>query len=724
MASSSSLKRKGLSLNSPSSNEGELPAENIELIKRFLINYIYSIFEDDIFKKIADKSTRVDRSVEEFNNSMNLVCDIFQISKETKTSKPSKRSKSTLFETFQSSQNKRFRELFEKLQPSILTTISRISTFTPENIYNETSVYHLYMHGSYDFTSSADMLNVVPDNVILVFNTPINRLGICANTKERELIIEKLQTSGSRHKILSQIGCVDKHIDKSEFDNSTLSSKTFMSRALVLYPGQCYYNIKLGFDKLKDKDKNLGVYIINEKIANNCITLPQIKTDLKTVITTILRSPEHPAKIKYIFVDCCRSLNDEIIKRPKLADQYTKIIHEMYEYEHFMYYFNIAMNSCEQSIESSIPRSLFIKKLSHLNYDDFLIKINQEFHMYDSISLAHRLAQIFKDKTKHFLTLKINTPTKPPIQTTLGNILKLKDNFADDYSPDNIDPYPLVINPHDILNSYYQHFLKYLIINKFIKAEEQTSMKYIINLSDEYKKIYYAKKKIEDFLISPYDEDKLKYLLKELNLTQQPPLTNLMILANYFLYIIKIYKKLKTNITLPPIFVTNQAILQNIYDFLKDIIKSTGEKQQEFNILKLQNYKYIGIAEITKERSLGNNLIFLYYFVNYNLLNLVVNYFYNSPDFMLPEQVTALKKNMRSRGSRSRSSLKKIMTEKVDLREVEDIVNDLAIYPNTDAKASQAGGSSKNHLKLNTKKRKNPAVSRRFGGRRGVNPRI
>jgi hypothetical protein len=692
-----SLKRQH-SLNSSSSNEVELPTDNIELIKRFLLNYIYSIFEDDIIKKIADKSARVDKTIEEFNISMNLVCDIFKIPKETKTSK---RSKLMLLETFQSSLNRHFRKLFDKLQSSILTTISRISTFTPENIYDETSVYYLYMHGNYDFTNLHSLKKTVPDNVILVFNTPINRFGVCTNTKEHKLIIKKLQERKSRHNILSQIGCVDKHIDKSEFNNATLSSKTFMSRAIVLYPGQFYYNIKLGFSKLKNIDEDLGVYEINDDIHNYYSHSSEIITDLKIEIDKILKSPAHKTKIKYIFVDCCRSLNDEIIKNPDLADQYTKISNEMYEYEHFMYYFNIAMNSCGQSIESSIPRSLFIKKLSHLNYYDFLIKINKDFQMHDSISLENRLAQIFKDKAKHFLTLQINTPTTK----TLGDIFNLKEGFVDDYKPGaGTWNNHLVIDDDYILKSYYNDFLRYLIF-KFVKISDNDLMNDIINLLDECNKIYYAKENIKAVLSSPDDEDKLNNLLQELDLAKKPSLTNLMILLKYFLNINKMTVSISRKIVLPKILITNHHILVKIMFFLKHIITSPDRTQQTFNIVELEDYKYIMFDEINKEGLSFNNLIYLYYFVNYNLWNLVVKYFYNNPDFMLPEQVTALKKTMRSRGSRSRSSLKKVMTEKVDLREVEDIVNELAIYPNTDAKASQAGGSSKNHSKLNTKKR-------------------
>lgn len=698
-----SLKR---SRSNPSSyTDVDLPSDNVELIKRFLLYYIYGIFEDNIIKKIADKPERIERTIEEFNNSMNLVCDIFKIPRESNVSKSPKRSKKALLETFQSSLNSRFRELFEKLQPPILKTISQLSKFAPENIYDTASVHYVYMHGGYDLSASADMIQTVPDNVILVFNTPINRLGICTEEEDRNLIIKKLQEPKSRHKILSQIGCVDKHIDKSEFDNATLASKTFMSRALVLYPGQFYYNINLSFNKLKHIDVDFGVYSINETIDNNYSNTNSIKTDLKEEVDKILKSRVHKTEMKFIFVDCCRSLNDEIIKHPDLAEQYAKISNEMYEYEHFMYYFNVAMNSCGVSIESAIPRSLYIKSLSHLDFYSFEFEINKLLKSYPKKIIEAQLHIIFKDIANNFLDLKTKDPTKP----TLGDYFNLKKGFANSYNP-SANPNPLAINNDNILKSYYQDFLKYLMINNFVRKGDQALMQTIINLSDAYKRLYYSKQKIADVLSSPYDDYEVEDLIEELDLAHQPPhLSNLMILVNFFSYIINMALQISRIIQLPQIFITNHTILLNIDNFLRHIIASPNGTQHAFSIAELDNFNYINYDEIKKANLPGNNLIFLYYYINYTLWNLLIEYLHKNSDFLLPEQVTTLKKSMRSKGAKSRSSLKKILTEKVDLRDAEDIVNELAIYPNTDAKASQAGGSSsaikKNRRKLNTKKR-------------------
>jgi hypothetical protein len=687
-----------------------------EKLNTFLIYYVYNIYED---AKNKVKKIDIENMIKTFNESMTRVCDIYMPMPKAKERHISRKSAEKPIIPDQKTLNQRFQELFAFLQPPLLKTLALLATLKPIDIYSDTRLFYVNMHGNYKFTNLHSLKKTVPYNVILVFNTPINRLSVCTNTKENDNIITKLQERESRYNILSQIGCVDKFIDIKEFDSSTLQFKTFMSRALVLYPGQFYYNIDLSYDKNEVYDVTLGVYEINETEIIYHDKDIQIKdTNLETLIEQKILSADK-SKITYIFVDCCRSL-DAMITSVSMSkrDESIKISSQIYEYEHFMYYFNLVMNSCRESVESYIPRSLY-KHMRHEYFEDIIYDINNLLPN-DKNEAKKIVAIMLKVVAKEFYHKKINEIG----DQIIASFFKLpNDSYADDFNEDSITISDNVFE--DCLNAFY----KYILLNKFIKDDlTRQCLTLIINFIDNINGIIYMYNfaYLFGYALYPsypsYNDNLISFRLNlvssefyEESIAQG--LNNLEMVIKWFEIPLKNYDDFMELIstqkdsgfikrfTLPPIFKDNYSILKIMRDDLINVLNGINNQiNTQLDTLQ-DNFKGIKSYRILNNKPFdvdNYNYTYLYFYFR-NLFNASVEaYIRAHPESMLSGSLILHKKSSMSRGSRSRSRAKQILTGQADLEVSKKIVKQLAIYSPI---SLQAGGRKLYRRK--TKKYKN-----------------
>jgi hypothetical protein len=294
---------------SRSSNNKELSIDNKQLLRKFLLYYMFNIvsfFKDKKESKIEEQSTT------RFKEAINLICDLHNI------------NKSLPF-------NDRIMLLFKKLQIPLLENIKLLKAYTEDKTY-ELPLYYIHMHGEFKKKSSisTDLLTV-PKNVVLVFTTPINKFGICQQSLKHEEFIAFFTNQKNKFKIVNNLGCFDKNTDLDEANNAAFESP-FMSRATVLYPGQLYCNMILSFSKETDTEMN-SYKIVKDKAFKR----HDVSKNLNLSEELLNISDGTYGVQTFVFISCCRTLDD-------IDLTYSN---PLYEYEHFIYYFNLIMSNCQ-----------------------------------------------------------------------------------------------------------------------------------------------------------------------------------------------------------------------------------------------------------------------------------------------------------------------------------------------------------------------------------------
>jgi len=284
-----------------------------------------------------------------------------------------------------------FEQLFEKLYRTTVNYRALVNA----NKATGQDFYYVDTHGKPN-----GQRKLIPENTVLIFLTPINRYGIICSVNENKSIKKTLKVQSNRLFIQNNLPCIDK-FDKLPNNNNnnrrTLNTRYFdkyhkmFKNAIVLYPGQYYYDLDLSFTQ-KDRvmgisyfsgddnsqelinkqyyeDDNLWIYgdTLSNLIAGiNIGELPPEKYD-----RSVLANP-NKSETKYFVIDCCRNYDAKGFLMSEIAKQ-------NYIYENFMFYYNLIMANCK-STSISKPASydlpdtrfasmfMYVKKLPEISF--------------------------------------------------------------------------------------------------------------------------------------------------------------------------------------------------------------------------------------------------------------------------------------------------------------------------------------------------------------------
>ena len=278
-----------------------------------------------------------------------------------------------------------YKRSFNDQYNNILKQKQNLATIRPEN----TELHYLKMHGKVIFDR---VLMRVPDNVILVFLTPLNRYGFCKPYLYNSDLFNKLKNTEFRDKLLKNIFCLDKHV-KDVSLNAIGNYKDALNNALVLYPNQSYLDLNISYD-MRETEKNsifsslFGVF----KFTSDNSNIENILLGKKTYSSYL---SDHlnfnkSDKFQYVFVDVCRNL-----------DQCNQICEDAFIYENYMYYFNTIMSNCKIAIKSDLPLTYFGKldfthDLKNLQ-PDLLVKIKTKFKKLFYESFPETFSEIIQE---------------------------------------------------------------------------------------------------------------------------------------------------------------------------------------------------------------------------------------------------------------------------------------------------------------------------------------
>jgi hypothetical protein len=146
--------------------------------------------------------------------------------------------------------------------------------------------YFIHAHGN--FLPSLN-IHKVPENTVLIFLTPINRLGvmICPNTYINN-IINAFSNPENRQYYQSNIFCINK-TDGNSFNNNNRRFKetAFFKSSLVLYSGQYYYDLELTFNS-EEFNRGFGIHYFGDKKSYMKLDVPNNKFNM--MLSNLLNS--------------------------------------------------------------------------------------------------------------------------------------------------------------------------------------------------------------------------------------------------------------------------------------------------------------------------------------------------------------------------------------------------------------------------------------------------
>jgi hypothetical protein len=427
-----------------------------ELIKKFFLLYIGNLYQ----------------TKEKSNNKTN------------RTQKNNNKSK----------KNKHKNTTFEYKYKYYIQTISKIYKTTPEDslfakLYKTTidyrdlvakintaqDFYYVNTHGS--FTGNMEPKEI-PAQTVLIFLTPVNRLGITCNLSELSLIKDSFKNKDNRLFIQQNLPCLDKfnntnNTNKVNTTNMTNDYKMFKN-ALILYPGQYYYDLKLSFTK-KDTGKNMNVNYFTGDSASQDLIIEDMYDDILSEIVdgnfdegkynvSLFNSNND---IRYIIVDCCRNIDHPITHEKK--QHFVELGKNIYIYENFMFYYNLIMANC-----NSIKINTFLPDIKFSSYNGLIssagLNKRKLFDIYGSYMNDNFLKHMKESKESKEIEniVKLLKPLFHPdldIYALKNYIYKLSLKYEND---DIVIDTSIML---DALSKYYKKekppFLKYvgLIIN-------------------------------------------------------------------------------------------------------------------------------------------------------------------------------------------------------------------------------------------------------------------
>jgi len=396
-------------------------------------------------------------------------------------------------------------QLFKDLYFQIIDYKAKKQTLPDNPINND--LFYIDMHGSFNFTKG---FQKIPPNIVLVFLTPVNRLGICGTLSDNEVINDTFENPILRNNILNNILCIDK-INKNKRKNNRLfiNEFAFFENSIVLLPGQYYYDLDL-FMSVADKNKYLmNISYYGAKNIENII--PEFELEYKNTLSEIINNIVLPQtssntdsdQISYIIVNCCRSLN---YVNENGTSIYGKDGTDIYVYENFMFYFNTIMFNCNENI---ISENLPLLKFHKVN----VMAVMENITTFNKVKLAveHSLAlYLNNDNTiiKTIIDLINITDLKVRHVNNFLNTIKLKyDTDAAAFYPIKIDVkiiYEFIFNLYNINN-----------INKLNNSKYDSAINELINLYEAINLIFKAlNKRSSDFhLFNKHKEMRKKTIL-------------------------------------------------------------------------------------------------------------------------------------------------------------------------------------------------------------------
>jgi hypothetical protein len=332
-----------------------------EIIKKFFLLYIGNLYQT------KEESNNKTKRTQKNNNS----------SKKNRRKIIEFRYKyrdyiQTISEIYETTPDILFRKLYE-------TTINYRDLVAKINTAQD--FYYVNTHGSF----IKDMKpKKIPEKTVLIFLTPVNRYGFGCNLKETSMMKESFQNESNRLFIQQNLPC----LDKFNTTNNTYKVNTkyftnyykIFKNALILYPGQYYFDLNLGFtSKDNGQDMNINYYTGNsnstdlikiEKNKNNELT-----TNYYDILSNIVNGNFNEGTynvsllklnngIRYIIVDCCRNI-DSI--NTELQKDFKDLGKNIYIYENFMFYYNLIMANCNSiKINTFLPDKQFASYLGYV----------------------------------------------------------------------------------------------------------------------------------------------------------------------------------------------------------------------------------------------------------------------------------------------------------------------------------------------------------------------
>jgi hypothetical protein len=435
-----------------------------ELFKQFLRLYIGNLYQAD----------------EESNNKNNK-------NKRTQKSNTNKRTKNNtafiskyndyiriISEIYGTTSDELFRKLYE--------TTKKYKDLLPEINSNAQDFYYVKVHGKF----KAEMTpQLIPEKTVLIFLTPVNRYGILCTLEDLLKKIEIFKKKKNRLSIQQNLPCLDKFNDDANNKLNTRDLNNYhkmFKNAIILYPGQYYYDLNLTFTKEDDNGNNMNIiYFSDDSNSQDLIKIKKDKnnklnTDYEDYLSNIVNKQfdekyidfekhKSPSGIRYIIVDCCRNIDSSYIdansspieefgKNVASSLPIEKFGKSVYIYENFMFYYNVIMANCYYS--KSIPK----------------IQEMPEIPEFPKIRYVSHLGLIIKDMTE---------------QRWAKNSKILYQNFRDIKSrnPKIIEKIKDLLRKvlpdfdNDLLNVYINDFMSLNYINNKIIIDINTMFSYI-----------------------------------------------------------------------------------------------------------------------------------------------------------------------------------------------------------------------------------------------------
>jgi len=433
------------------SNRRPLLISDKELIKKFFLLYIGNLYQTEEesnnntnrTQKNNNKSANANKSkqnnstlISKYNNYIQLISEIYETTKDS---------------------------LFRKLYDTTITYRSLV-----DEIHDTAKdFYYVNTHG--DFTGDMKP-KLIPEKTVLIFLTPVNRYGITCNLSELSSIKDNFKKKDNRLLIQKNLPCLDK------FNNNNTNNKVntryvdnyykMFKNATILYSGQYYYDLELGFTK-EDNGKDLNInYFTGDSASQDLIKIEK-DTNYNDILSNIVDRNFNEYKynnhslhnsnndIRYIIVDCCRNIDYDT----RLSEAFGKNI---YIYENFMFYYNLIMENCIYITTSTLlPDTRFASFFGFVRYIS-----KQQWDTYKSTLMVNFYKYISKPAKIENIT-KLLSALLPDIDIVL-NRLKIYDLLEIlEYNDGNIEISTNYMFRH--LNICYNknktekpHFLKYV----------------------------------------------------------------------------------------------------------------------------------------------------------------------------------------------------------------------------------------------------------------------
>ena len=453
----------------------------------------------------------------------------------------------------------------------------------------DNDLFYIDMHGGFNFTNKFIQ---IPNNIVIVFLTPVNRFGHTCSYVDRQKIYTTFKDTQQRKNILNNILCIDKIHDSKQlnnrFGNNTKIYNYFnyFEKSIVLLPGQYYGDLNLSFSKSKENTgKNMNISYFSKSEQSSII--PEDILEYNKTLSSIiieLQQRVQEQNLTYVFVNCCRNIDYSIQNnKNNLNALYGK---EIYIYENFMLYFNTLMSNCRDVYYSEkLPKIMYSKNFSK----DDIVKLYTNI---TTISQYNTYKKLLIKQIKLYLTSKIDI-----INSYIIELLSTEINLLDttNINIPNKAIQTQLINVLEIQYNNHTRLPVYLVDSSCINFIKYFVMKNLANIKDDNNYII-ALKNINEI------DTQLANLYDERSNTEQMQIINYLISKISNLLLLKFGNdKIQTEINR-----IYTELLQNINEYL------TQSPLKKFNINNNSSFaiKYSISTELLK---LINNIILICY---------------------------------------------------------------------------------------------------------------